>query len=59
MVPFVMMHYNKPALESYGAIIAGVALGLMAYRSKSFIGCWLLHWAVAVAMYAVILFGGR
>ena len=59
MVPFVMMHYNKPALESYGAIIAGVALGLMAYRSKSFIGCWLLHWVVAVAMYAVVLFGGR
>jgi hypothetical protein len=57
MVPFVMMHYNKPALESYGAIIAGVALGLMSYRSKSFIGCWLLHWLIAVAMYAVVLFG--
>lgn len=59
MMPFVMMHYNKPWLESYSAIIAGIALGLMAYRSKSVIGCWLLHWLVAVAMYAVILFGGR
>ncbi len=59
MMPFVMMHFNKPALESYSAIIAGIALGMLAYRSKSFFGCWLLHWLVAVAMYAVILFGGH
>ena len=55
MVPFVMMHYNKPELESYAAVIAGIGLGLMAYRGKSFVGCWLLHWVIAVLMYAVVL----
>jgi len=55
MVPFVMMHYPKPELESYAAIVAGIALGFMAYRGKSFVGCWLLHWVVAVLMYAVVL----
>ncbi|MFP3903815.1 MAG: CPBP family intramembrane glutamic endopeptidase [Armatimonadota bacterium] len=54
MVPFVMMHFSKPEAESFGAVIAGLALGLMAYRSKSVIGCWLLHWLVAMVMYTVV-----
>ncbi len=55
MVPFAMMHFNKPEMESYAAIVAGIALGVMAYRSKSCVGCWLLHWVIAVLMYAVVL----
>ncbi len=54
MVPFVMMHFNKPELETLSAIIAGIALGLMAYRTKSFVGCWLLHWVIALLMYSVV-----
>lgn len=55
MVPFVMMHYKKPELESYAAVVAGIALGFMAYRGKSFVGCWLLHWVIALLMYGVVL----
>ncbi len=55
MVPFVMMHFRKPEMESYAAIIAGLALGFMAYRGKSWLGCWLLHWIIALLMYTVVI----
>lgn len=56
MVPFTMAHFPKPELESVGAIIAGVALGLMAWRSKSFVGTWLLHWLAATALDVFVVF---
>lgn len=54
-IPFTMMHFNKPPMECYSAVIAGIALGLMAYRGRSFIGCWLLHWVIALLMYTMVL----
>jgi len=56
MVPFVMAHFPKPELESWAAVIAGIALGLMAWRSKSFVGTWLLHWLSATAMDLFVVF---
>lgn len=47
MIPFAMMHFPKPEAEAWSSLIAGVALGIMAWRGRSFIGTWLLHWAVA------------
>ncbi len=55
-VPFVMMHFPKPELECFAALVAGLALGLMAYRGKSFMGTWLLHWGAATAMDLLVIF---
>ncbi len=49
-LPFVLMHFPKPEAEAFSSILAGVALGLMAYRGRSMIGTWLLHWGVAFLM---------
>ncbi len=49
-VPFVMMHFGKVESEAIGSIIAGLLLGVTAYRSRSTIGCWLIHWICAAAM---------
>lgn len=49
-LPFVMMHYPKPEAEAWSSIVAGIALGLMAFRGNSFLGCWLLHWLIATLM---------
>jgi hypothetical protein len=49
-VPFVMMHFRKPEAEVWGSVIAGLALGVTAYRSRSTVGCWLIHWICAAAM---------
>lgn len=56
MVPFTMAHFPKPELESFAAIIAGIALGIMAWRTKSFLGPWLLHWLAATSMDVFVVF---
>ncbi len=55
MIPFTMMHYTKLEAEAWAAIVCGIALGLMAFRGKSFIGTWLLHWSVATFMDLIVL----
>ncbi len=35
MIPFLILHDGKPVLEAFGAIIAGLALGVLAYRTRS------------------------
>jgi membrane protease YdiL (CAAX protease family) len=45
-IPFVLLHYGKPQLEMFGAIIAGIALGVLALRTRSFWYCVLTHTSV-------------
>ncbi len=54
-VPFAVMHAGKPELEAYGSIIAGLALGVVAVRARSFWYGALLHAAIAVTMDLVAL----
>ncbi|MBP8954056.1 MAG: CPBP family intramembrane metalloprotease [Armatimonadetes bacterium] len=54
-IPFVMMHYPKIEAEAWSSIICGIALGLMAYRGRSFVGTWLLHWLVATSMDVLVV----
>ena len=35
MIPFLILHNGKPELETFGAILGGVALGILAYRTRS------------------------
>ena len=49
-IPFVVMHVGKPPLETYGALVAGVVLGIVAIRARSFIPCAILHWSVAATL---------
>jgi membrane protease YdiL (CAAX protease family) len=54
--PFALMHLGKPQLEALGAIVAGVALGVLALRTRSFWYGAVLHGLVAVWMDAVSAF---
>jgi membrane protease YdiL (CAAX protease family) len=49
-VPYCMIHYGKPYLESHGAIIAGVVLGSLAMRTRSIYAGFLVHITVALGM---------
>lgn len=49
-IPFVLLHINKPELEALGAVIAGVALGILALRARSFYPAVILHFAVAATL---------
>lgn len=43
MIPFVILHNGKPFLETLGAIPGGIALGLLALRTRSIYYCVAVH----------------
>ena len=50
VLPYCMIHFNKPLPECIGSIFAGVLLGTLSYRTGS---VWLgacIHVAVAISM---------
>lgn len=54
-VPYCMIHYGKPYLETHGAIVAGVVLGSLAMRTRSIYAGCLVHILVAGLMDAIAL----
>ncbi len=50
VVPYCMIHFGKPMLETFAAILAGIALGFMSLKTRSI---WLggaIHVTVAMSM---------
>ncbi len=45
-VPFVILHNGKPVFETFGSIIAGIALGILAFRTRSILYCVAAHYGV-------------
>jgi membrane protease YdiL (CAAX protease family) len=43
MIPFVILHNGKPSSETFGAIIGGLLLGMLAFRTKSIYYCVISH----------------
>jgi membrane protease YdiL (CAAX protease family) len=58
VVPYCMIHFQKPMLETFGAIVAGLILGILALRTRSIWGGATIHVAVAVSMDLVVIFHG-
>jgi membrane protease YdiL (CAAX protease family) len=50
VVPYCMIHFGKPFLETLAAILAGVALGTLALRTRSIWSGFLIHVSVAISM---------
>jgi len=46
MIPFLILHNGKPSAETFGAIIAGIALGILALRTRSIFYCVVAHASV-------------
>ena len=46
-VPFALAHVGKPEVETLSTIFGGFAFGWLAYRTRSFLYPFLLHWFVA------------
>ncbi|MCW5732885.1 MAG: CPBP family intramembrane metalloprotease [Enhydrobacter sp.] len=46
-VPFALAHVSKPALETYSTIFGGFMFGLIAWRTRSFVYPFLIHWFIA------------
>ena len=46
-VPFALMHNGKPEIETLSTIFGGFAFGWIAYRTKSFLYPFIIHWFIA------------
>ncbi|HKI78344.1 MAG TPA: CPBP family intramembrane glutamic endopeptidase [Ignavibacteriaceae bacterium] len=53
MIPFVILHNGKPPVETFSAILGGIALGILAFRTRSFLYCVIVHMSV---MFTIDLF---
>jgi membrane protease YdiL (CAAX protease family) len=46
-VPFAIAHVTKPPVETFSTIFGGFAFGWVAWRTKSFLYPFLIHWFVS------------
>ena len=44
IIPFALMHVWKPEIEQLSTLVGGAFFGLLAWRTRSFLWGWLLHW---------------
>ena len=51
-IPFVLLHLGKPFLEMLACIPGGFILGYVAYRTRSFLPCFIIHFGI----YAMMIF---
>jgi len=49
-IPFVLLHLGKPFLETLACIPGGFFLGYIAYRTRSFLPCFIIHFGIYVMM---------
>lgn len=55
-VPFALMHLGKPPIETFSTIFGGFAFGWVAWRTRSFLYPFFIHWYIYTA---IILFSVR
>ena len=46
-VPFALAHIGKPEIETLSTIFGGFAFGWVAWRTRSFLYPFLIHWFIA------------
>lgn len=56
LVPYVMIHFHKPFLETMAAIFAGGVLGYLSLKNRTWLGGAVLHALVAVSMDTLAIF---
>jgi membrane protease YdiL (CAAX protease family) len=46
-IPFTIAHFGKPELETLSCVFGGSAFGYVAWRTRSFLYPFLIHWFIA------------
>jgi hypothetical protein len=59
---YCFLHFEKPLAEAASSILGGLVLGVISYRTRSILGCIILHlglaWSMEFAAYAQNLVRG-
>ena len=50
VIPYALVHVGKPPIEVFMAVPAGLVLGYVALKTRSWVFGALLHWAVGITM---------
>jgi membrane protease YdiL (CAAX protease family) len=53
-IPFVLLHLGKPFLETLACIPGGFGFGYLAYRTRSFLPCFVIHFGIYLMMMAYV-----
>ncbi len=48
LIPFVLVHFTKPELETLSTIMTGIYFGFIVYRTKSFWPAFIIHMFINV-----------
>jgi membrane protease YdiL (CAAX protease family) len=54
MIPFVMVHFGKPELETISTLITGIIFGYIVYRGNSFWPAFIIHMFINIFFVASI-----
>ena len=55
MIPFVLLHFGKPEIETISKIFTGLLWGYICYRGKSFWPAYIMHIVVNISNKAFVL----
>ena len=53
-VPFAIAHLTKPEIETLSTIFGGFAFGWIAWKTKSFLYPFLIHWFISIWIILVV-----
>ena len=54
MIPFVIVHFWKPELETYSTIITGIYFGYICYKGNSFWPAFIIHLFINVFFVSIV-----
>lgn len=52
---FGIMHMGKPPAEVAASFVSGLILGIIALRARSFVPCFVLHWAISITFDVLVI----
>lgn len=52
---FMLLHWGKPTPEFIASLPAGIILGMLAFRAKSFVPGFVLHWSAAIMFDVLVI----
>lgn len=55
MIPFVLLHFGKPEIETISTIFTGILWGWICYRGNSFWPAYIMHMGVNISNKAFVL----
>ena len=58
-IAFGIMHLGKPPAEVAASFVSGLILGIIALRVKSFVPCFVLHWAISITFDVLVIMIAR